>query len=58
MQGARLTQDMPAGGGNWMSACLSLVQLLLDAVSHHGEKNWWKIRLEVPGRTDSACRDR
>uniref|UniRef100_A0A3Q1INW1 Small nuclear RNA activating complex, polypeptide 4 n=1 Tax=Anabas testudineus TaxID=64144 RepID=A0A3Q1INW1_ANATE len=33
-------------------------QLLLDAVSRHGEKNWWKIRLEVPGRTDSACRDR
>ncbi|XP_034451286.1 snRNA-activating protein complex subunit 4-like [Hippoglossus hippoglossus] len=33
-------------------------QLLLRAVSRHGEKNWWKIRLEVPGRTDSACRDR
>ncbi|XP_076587672.1 snRNA-activating protein complex subunit 4 [Chaetodon auriga] len=33
-------------------------QLLLRAVSSHGEKNWWKIRLEVPGRTDSACRDR
>ncbi|XP_060928364.1 snRNA-activating protein complex subunit 4 [Limanda limanda] len=33
-------------------------QLLLRAVSRHGEKNWWKIRLEVPGRTDCACRDR
>ncbi|KAM7390947.1 hypothetical protein PAMP_021674 [Pampus punctatissimus] len=33
-------------------------QLLLQAVSRYGEKNWWKIRLEVPGRTDSACRDR
>ncbi|XP_069581060.1 snRNA-activating protein complex subunit 4 [Brachyistius frenatus] len=33
-------------------------QLLLRAVSHHGEKNWWKIRLEVPGRTDGGCRDR
>ncbi|XP_047448138.1 snRNA-activating protein complex subunit 4 isoform X2 [Mugil cephalus] len=33
-------------------------QLLLSAVSRFGEKNWWKIRLEVPGRTDSACRDR
>ncbi|AWP07746.1 putative snRNA-activating protein complex subunit 4 [Scophthalmus maximus] len=33
-------------------------ELLLQAVSHHGEKNWWKIRLEVPGRTDSSCRDR
>ncbi|XP_067376704.1 snRNA-activating protein complex subunit 4 isoform X1 [Channa argus] len=33
-------------------------QLLLQAVSRHGEKDWWKIRLEIPGRTDSACRDR
>ncbi|XP_071328505.1 snRNA-activating protein complex subunit 4 isoform X3 [Trachinotus anak] len=33
-------------------------QLLLRAVCRHGEKNWWKIRSEVPGRTDSACRDR
>ncbi|XP_035798522.2 snRNA-activating protein complex subunit 4-like isoform X2 [Amphiprion ocellaris] len=33
-------------------------QLLLRAVSRYGEKNWWKIRLEVPGRTDSSCRDR
>ncbi|KAM6930968.1 snRNA-activating protein complex subunit 4 [Xenentodon cancila] len=32
-------------------------QLLLQAVAHLGEK-WWKVRLEVPGRTDSACRDR
>uniref|UniRef100_A0A8P4G0V4 Small nuclear RNA activating complex, polypeptide 4 n=1 Tax=Dicentrarchus labrax TaxID=13489 RepID=A0A8P4G0V4_DICLA len=33
-------------------------QLLLQAVSRHGEKDWWKIRSEVPGRTDSGCRDR
>ncbi|XP_077436776.1 snRNA-activating protein complex subunit 4 isoform X2 [Vanacampus margaritifer] len=33
-------------------------QLLLRAVARHGEKMWWKIRLEVPGRTDGACRDR
>ncbi|XP_061527187.1 snRNA-activating protein complex subunit 4 isoform X1 [Phycodurus eques] len=33
-------------------------QLLLRAVARHGEKRWWKIRLEVPGRTDGACRDR
>ncbi|XP_051806828.1 snRNA-activating protein complex subunit 4 isoform X2 [Acanthochromis polyacanthus] len=33
-------------------------QLLLRAVSRYGEKNWWKIRMEVPGRTDSSCRDR
>ncbi|GAA6235101.1 snRNA-activating protein complex subunit 4 isoform X2 [Lates japonicus] len=33
-------------------------QLLLQAVSRHGERSWWRIRLEVPGRSDSACRDR
>ncbi|XP_027140161.1 snRNA-activating protein complex subunit 4 isoform X2 [Larimichthys crocea] len=33
-------------------------QLLLQAVSRYGEKDWWKIRFEVPGRTDSSCRDR
>ncbi|KAM4745336.1 snRNA-activating protein complex subunit 4 [Anableps anableps] len=31
---------------------------LLQAVARHGEKCWWKVRLEVPGRTDGACRDR
>ncbi|KAM4579429.1 LOW QUALITY PROTEIN: snRNA-activating protein complex subunit 4 [Fundulus diaphanus] len=33
-------------------------QLLLQAVARHGERCWWKVRLEVPGRTDGACRDR
>ncbi|XP_034025520.1 snRNA-activating protein complex subunit 4 [Thalassophryne amazonica] len=33
-------------------------ELLLRAVARHGEKNWWKIRLEVPGRSPCACRDR
>ncbi|TNM89825.1 hypothetical protein fugu_004059 [Takifugu bimaculatus] len=33
-------------------------QLLLRAVSRYGEKDWWKIRMEVPGRHDGACRDR
>uniref|UniRef100_A0A8D0CX54 snRNA-activating protein complex subunit 4 n=1 Tax=Sander lucioperca TaxID=283035 RepID=A0A8D0CX54_SANLU len=33
-------------------------ELLLNAVSRYGEKDWWKIRFEVPGRTDSGCRDR
>ncbi|XP_027889928.1 snRNA-activating protein complex subunit 4 isoform X2 [Xiphophorus couchianus] len=33
-------------------------RLLLQAVARHGEKCWWKVRLEVPGRTDGACRDR
>uniref|UniRef100_A0A3Q3XL33 Small nuclear RNA activating complex, polypeptide 4 n=1 Tax=Mola mola TaxID=94237 RepID=A0A3Q3XL33_MOLML len=33
-------------------------QLLLRAVALHGEKDWWKIRMEVPGRHDGACRDR
>ncbi|XP_038131222.1 snRNA-activating protein complex subunit 4 [Cyprinodon tularosa] len=33
-------------------------QLLLQAVARYGEKCWWKVRLEVPGRSDGACRDR
>ncbi|KAM9360728.1 snRNA-activating protein complex subunit 4 [Symphorus nematophorus] len=33
-------------------------QLLLQAVARYGEKDWWKIRLDVPGRTDGSCRDR
>uniref|UniRef100_A0A4W4FW77 snRNA-activating protein complex subunit 4 n=1 Tax=Electrophorus electricus TaxID=8005 RepID=A0A4W4FW77_ELEEL len=33
-------------------------QLLLKAVEKFGCKDWCKIRLEVPGRTDNACRDR
>ncbi|KAI4898345.1 hypothetical protein NFI96_024572 [Prochilodus magdalenae] len=32
--------------------------LLRKAVEKYGLKDWWKIRLEVPGRTDNACRDR
>ncbi|KAM4662649.1 snRNA-activating protein complex subunit 4 isoform 2-T2 [Discoglossus pictus] len=33
-------------------------ELLLKAISKHGERNWYKIRLEVPGRTDMQCRER
>uniref|UniRef100_A0A3B4AQ23 Small nuclear RNA activating complex, polypeptide 4 n=1 Tax=Periophthalmus magnuspinnatus TaxID=409849 RepID=A0A3B4AQ23_9GOBI len=33
-------------------------QLLLAAIEKYGAKHWWKIRYEVPGRTDCACRDR
>ncbi|XP_037535908.1 snRNA-activating protein complex subunit 4 [Nematolebias whitei] len=33
-------------------------RLLLQAVSRYGQRYWWKVRLEVPGRTDSSCRDR
>ncbi|XP_073697293.1 snRNA-activating protein complex subunit 4 [Garra rufa] len=33
-------------------------QLLRNAVAKYGPKEWGKIRLEVPGRTDGACRDR
>ncbi|XP_030647703.1 snRNA-activating protein complex subunit 4 [Chanos chanos] len=33
-------------------------ELLLKAVEKYGVKHWWKIRLEVPGRTDGQCRDR
>ncbi|XP_069097709.1 snRNA-activating protein complex subunit 4 isoform X1 [Pleurodeles waltl] len=31
---------------------------LLRAVSIYGERDWYKIREEVPGRSDSQCRDR
>ncbi|XP_069799297.1 snRNA-activating protein complex subunit 4 isoform X2 [Dendropsophus ebraccatus] len=31
---------------------------LLKAVEKYGEKDWYKIRLEVPGRTDIQCRER
>ncbi|XP_052448094.1 snRNA-activating protein complex subunit 4 [Carassius gibelio] len=33
-------------------------QLLRNAVAKYGIKEWGKVRLEVPGRIDSACRDR
>ncbi|KAA0716579.1 snRNA-activating protein complex subunit 4 [Triplophysa tibetana] len=33
-------------------------QLLRNAVAKYGMKEWGKIRMEVPGRTDGACRDR
>ncbi|KAM3912064.1 snRNA-activating protein complex subunit 4 [Leptodactylus fuscus] len=31
---------------------------LLKAVEKYGEKDWYKIRYEVPGRTDIQCRER
>ncbi|KAG8554811.1 hypothetical protein GDO81_003904 [Engystomops pustulosus] len=33
-------------------------ELLLKAVEKHGEKDWYKIRFEVPGRSDIQCRER
>ncbi|XP_062873993.1 snRNA-activating protein complex subunit 4 [Trichomycterus rosablanca] len=33
-------------------------ELLRNAVKKYGCKEWWKIKNEVPGRTDGACRDR
>ncbi|XP_009300052.3 snRNA-activating protein complex subunit 4 isoform X1 [Danio rerio] len=33
-------------------------QLLRNAVAKYGTREWGRIRTEVPGRTDSACRDR
>ncbi|XDV20241.1 hypothetical protein PO909_025598 [Leuciscus waleckii] len=33
-------------------------QLLRNAVAKYGTREWGKIRVEVPGRTDGACRDR
>lgn len=38
--------------------CLSLLQKLLRAVAKYGEQDWFKIRAEVPGRSDAQCRDR
>ncbi|XP_041926413.1 snRNA-activating protein complex subunit 4 [Alosa sapidissima] len=33
-------------------------ELLLKAVEKYGVPNWWRIRFDVPGRTDSQVRDR
>ncbi|XP_056314465.1 snRNA-activating protein complex subunit 4 [Danio aesculapii] len=33
-------------------------QLLRNAVAKYGTREWGRIKMEVPGRTDSACRDR
>ncbi|NWW63015.1 SNPC4 protein, partial [Ifrita kowaldi] len=32
--------------------------MLMAAVEKYGEKDWYKIRREVPGRSDAQCRDR
>ncbi|NWU21889.1 SNPC4 protein, partial [Dyaphorophyia castanea] len=32
--------------------------MLMAAVNKYGEKDWYKIRTEVPGRSDAQCRDR
>ncbi|XP_054853260.1 snRNA-activating protein complex subunit 4 [Eublepharis macularius] len=32
--------------------------LLLKAVAKYGERDWYKIRTEVPGRNDIQCRER
>ena len=39
------------------SAPVSL-QKLLQAVAKYVEQDWFKIREEVPGRSDAQCRDR
>ncbi|XP_063288942.1 snRNA-activating protein complex subunit 4 isoform X1 [Pelobates fuscus] len=41
--------------GNWSP---SEDELLLKAVSKYGEKDWYKIQNEVPGRSDVQCRER
>ncbi|KAM4696039.1 snRNA-activating protein complex subunit 4 [Rhinophrynus dorsalis] len=33
-------------------------KMLLHGVAKYGEKNWYKIRKEVPGRSDLQCRER
>lgn len=45
----------------WEAASLSVchfLQKLLQAVAKYGERDWFKIRAEVPGRSDAQCRDR
>ncbi|NWW81348.1 SNPC4 protein, partial [Climacteris rufus] len=32
--------------------------MLVAAVEKYGERDWYKIRTEVPGRSDAQCRDR
>ncbi|NWY39733.1 SNPC4 protein, partial [Sylvia atricapilla] len=32
--------------------------MLMAAVTKYREKEWYKVRMEVPGRSDSQCRDR
>ncbi|NXD51299.1 SNPC4 protein, partial [Corvus moneduloides] len=32
--------------------------MLMAAVTKYGAKDWYKIRTEVPGRSDAQCRDR
>ncbi|XP_016158094.1 PREDICTED: snRNA-activating protein complex subunit 4 [Ficedula albicollis] len=32
--------------------------MLMAAVEKYGEKDWYKIRREVPGRSDARCRER
>ncbi|NWV98862.1 SNPC4 protein, partial [Machaerirhynchus nigripectus] len=32
--------------------------MLMAAVKKYGEKDWYRIRTEVPGRSDAQCRDR
>lgn len=36
----------------------SFLQKLLQAVAKYGAHDWFKIREEVPGRSDAQCRDR
>lgn len=37
---------------------VSFLQKLLQAVAKYGEHDWCKIREEVPGRSDTQCRER
>lgn len=48
------------GGGDGCRGYRSspFLQKLLQAVAKYGEQDWFKIREEVPGRSDAQCRDR
>lgn len=44
--------------GEDFSSCSACTQMLMAAVKKYKEKDWYKIRREVPGRSDAQCRDR
>lgn len=46
------------GGSVTVWSVCPFLQKLLQAVAKYGERDWFKIRAEVPGRSDAQCRDR
>lgn len=45
--------------GEDLSSCFVwCTQMLMAAVKKYREKDWYKVRTEVPGRSDAQCRER